>query len=292
MSRKEKRRNMKKIQLKKCISFAKIEYIKWICDARMCVAFIFLVFTYEFAVSPLLYNAALMGYEKINLLEPFIAVANSGAILLILPITFLFLIADFPKMDSDATLCILRTGRKNWLVGQMLRLALMIFTFLVLILMGTVLPVVTKCFVGSYWSDVVTKFHIMFPDKTANFGRLLLPENLYNQMSVPSAFLKSSLFLFLYLYTLGLILLFFSVLKRKMTGLVICGGIISLGAALCSIKTSFMWVLPMAHSIVWLHYTKYYREVPVPIWGSICYFLVLICAFTAASLVSVKRLEI
>lgn len=283
---------MKKIQLKKCISFAKIEYIKWICDPRMCVAFIFLVFAYEFAVSPLLYNAALMGYEKINLLEPFIAVANSGAILLILPITFLLLIADFPKIDADATLCILRVGRKNWLVGQMLRLALMIVTFLFLILMGTALPVVTKCFVGNYWSDVVTKFHIMFPDKTANFGRLLLPENLYNQMSVPSAFLKSSLFLFLYLYMLGLILLLFSVLKRKMTGLVICGGIISLGAALCSIKTSFMWALPMAHSIVWLHYTKYYRELSVPIWCSIFYFVALICVFTAASILSVRKLEI
>lgn len=287
----EVRINMKNVQLKKCMSFAKIEYMKWICDARMCVAFIFLVFIYEFAVEPLLYNASLMGEYKINLFEPFVAIANSGAILLILPITFLVLIADFPKIDSNAMLCILRIGRKNWLFGQLIKLAMMIVSFLFLIFTGSTIPVLSRCFVGNQWSSVATQFHIMFPDKTANFGSLLLPENLYNQMSVTSACLKSYLFLFLYLYIIGLILLLFSIIKRKMPGFVLCGSVISLGAALCSIKTRLMWIMPMAHSIVWLHYTKYYREPVVSIELSFLYFGIILIVLAACCIVSMRKFE-
>lgn len=91
---------MNNFSIKKCFSCAKTEYIKWICDARMIILAVLLIFIYSFAIEPLLLNAELMN-EPLNILEPFIAISNSWAILLIVPLVFLTLIADYPKIDTN-----------------------------------------------------------------------------------------------------------------------------------------------------------------------------------------------
>lgn len=112
---------MKNFSLKQSFFCARAEFIKWICDARMMILGVLLIFIYSFAIEPLKSNAELMG-EPLNILEPFIAIANSGAILLIIPLIFLTLIADFPKIDTNTVFYIMRVGRLNWLFGQLLKL--------------------------------------------------------------------------------------------------------------------------------------------------------------------------
>jgi hypothetical protein len=271
--------NFTNLSLRKAFSLAKAEYIKWVSDSRMIILAVLLIFIYTFAIEPLLTNANLMN-EPLNILEPFIAVSNSGAILSIVPLTFLTLIADFPKIDTNTVFYIYRTGRINWILGQIIKLILMVLSFLTVIFIGAVLPVISKGFWYNGWSNVTTGFARMYPEKSGNFGATLLPENLYNQLTVFEAAAKSYALIFCYLTVIGLILLGFSLVKLKTAGFVVCGGIISLGTALCSIKSGLMWLMPMAHSIIWLHYTKYYRAPVVPVWQSAVYFGVLIAVLT------------
>lgn len=279
---------MKNFSLAKCFSCAKTEFIKWVCDARMIILAVLLVFIYSFAIEPLLANAELMG-EPLNILEPFIAVANSGAILLIIPLVFLTLIADYPKIDTNTVFYIIRVGRVNWLCGQILKLVFMAASYLAVIFLGSVLPMLSKGFWYNGWSNVATKFAQRFPERSGNFGVQLLPENLYNQLSVFSAAVQSYLMVFAYLMIIGLILLAFSLIKQKTLGFVLCGAVISLGTAFCSIKTSLMWTMPMANSIIWLHYTKYFREPVVSITFSICYLLIFIAALLIFSFIAIRR---
>lgn len=276
------------MSLKKAFLLAKIEYIKWITDARMVMIAVLLIFIYTFAVKPLLTNAELMG-EPLNVLEPFIAVANSGTILLILPLSFMTLISDFPRIDTNTVFYIYRVGRKNWLLGQIMKLILMSVSFLAVIFLGAVIPTFSHGFWHDGWSNVVTKFAVVFPEKSRNTGAQLLPENLYNQLSVFEATALSYLFVFAYFMMIGLILLAFSLVKRKTTGFVFCGGIISLGTALCSIRSGLMWIMPMAHSVIWLHYTKYYREPVVPIWYSVVYYCVFIAALILFCWIAMRK---
>ena len=44
--------------------------------------------------------------------------------------------------------------------------------------------------------------------------------------------------------------------------MVIAGGIVSIGAGLCSVYSEAMWLFPMANSIIWVHYTRYF-SIPV-----------------------------
>lgn len=152
----------------------------------------------------------------------------------------------------------------------------MIVSCLAVIFLGTVLPMLSNGFWYNGWSNVATGFVKMFPDRRGDFGVELLPENLYNQLSVFEAAVKSYLFVAAYLMIIGLILLVFSLFKRKTMGFIICGGMISLGMAFSAIRTNLMWTMPMANSITWLHYTKYFKKPIMPMSFSVIYLLVLI----------------
>ena len=277
-----------RLNLRQCLTTAKTEYIKWVNDARMIILAVLLIFIYSFAIEPLLKNAEEMG-EQLNTLEPFIAIANSGAIMLILPLVFLTLIADFPKIDTNTVFYIMRVGRLNWIVGQMIKLVFMAASYLAVIFLGAVVPMLGRSNWSDDWSKVATQYKIMFPDKAGNFGVQLLPENLYNQLSIYSAAVRSYLLVFAYLLILGLILLSFSIVKKKTAGFVACAAIISIGTALCSIKTNLMWSMPMANSIIWLHYTKYFRQPVVTMEFSIFYLCTMIVGLTVFCLIAIKK---
>lgn len=281
---------MTKFSIKNSFSCARVEFVKWIADARMIIVLCLCVFIYVFAVEPIKANAALMG-EPINILEPYIATLNSGMILLVMPLGFLTLISDFPKIDGSTIFYIFRIGKKSWLCGQILRLIMMTAAYLLAIFTAAVAGSAAGGFWGGEWSNVATRFVSAFPEQRGNFGVLLLPENLYNQMTLPTAAAESTLFVAAYLFALGTILLAFSIAKKKTAGLVVCGLVIALGAALCSIRTSLMWAFPMAHSIVWLHYTEFLRKPIFPIFYSAIYFAVLIAAALIFCAVSLKRFD-
>ena len=281
---------MNKFSIKNSLSCAWVEFVKWIADARMIIVLCLCVFIYSFVAEPIKANAELMG-EPMNALEPFIATLNSGMILLILPLGFLTLISDFPKIDGGTVFYIFRIGKKSWLCGQILRLFMMTLAYIMVIFAASVGGVITSGFTGREWSLVATKFASEFPEQSGNFGVLLLPENLYNQMTLPTAFIESTLFVAVYLFSLGMILLAFTIAKRKTTGIVVCGLVIALGAALCSINTKLMWVLPMSHSIIWLHYTEFLREPIFPVFWSAVYFAAVIAAALIFSAAFLKRFD-
>lgn len=281
---------MNKFSLKNSLSCAWVGFVKWVIDARMVIVLCLCVFIYAFAVEPIKANAALMG-EPMNALEPFIATLNSGMILLIVPLGFLTLISDFPKIDGSTMFYIFRIGKKSWLCGQILRLLMMTAAYVLAIFISSVAGVITCGFTGREWSLVTIKFASEFPEQSGNFGVQLLPENLYNQMTLSTAVIESTLFVIAYLYSLGMILLAFTIAKRKTAGIVVCGLVIALGAALCSIRTHLMWALPMAHSIVWLHYTEFLREPVFPVWGSAIYFAAIIAAAGIVCAVSLGRFD-
>ena len=281
---------MNKFSIKNSLSCAWVEFVKWIADARMIIVLCLCVFIYSFVAEPIKANAELMG-EPMNALEPFIATLNSGMILLILPLGFLTLISDFPKIDGGTVFYIFRIGKKSWLCGQILRLLMMTLAYIMVIFAASVGGVVTSGFTGEEWSLVATKFASEFPEQSGNFGVLLLPENLYNQMTLPTAFIESTLFVAAYLFSLGMILLAFTIAKRKTSGIVVCGLVIALGAALCSINTKLMWVLPMSHSIIWLHYTEFLREPIFPVFWSAVYFAAVISAALVFCTAFLKRFD-
>ncbi len=281
---------MSSISIKKIFSVAKSEYSKWICNGRMFLVVILWVFIKECVIDPIIERCDIMN-QPLNVLEPFLATGNSGIMILILPLVYLTLISDFPRVDGNTVLFLPRVGRYNWYLGQLLFAIFSFHTFLLLVFVGSVLPILNRSFFYNGWSLVVTDYEILYPESAGSFASELFPKNLYNQMPPVKAAILTYVLLTAYMMVLAMIMMVFRIWKKKIFGFVVCGALITLGCAFGAIKSAMQWLFPMAHSVTWIHYSDYYRKLEMPLENSFLYFTVWIVVLFLAGLVSVKKMN-
>ena len=273
------------MSLRKIWIHGRIEYGVWLSNARMAILLVLLVLIHSLAVQPISDAASEMGVAK-NLLEPLAALSNSPLLLLLLPLGFLILIADFPRMGGGFLMQLYRTGRRNWVLGELVELCGAAATYLLAVVAGTLLcSLPGQWYVGAGWSPVATEYAFLYEGSTARTIQSLLPMNLYQQMSVTEAIWRSYLLLFLYLVLSGAVLLFASLLRWKFLGLCLDGALMLSGTGLVMLNADSMWLLPCAHALTWVHYTEYFEQPVVPFWCSVVYFGVGILLFSAGALV-------
>ena len=75
------------------------EYLCWLFNSRIILLPCVFIIVYTMITSDLVKCANNMG-APINLLEPFIGICNSATFLGFIPIVFLVIIADFPRIDK------------------------------------------------------------------------------------------------------------------------------------------------------------------------------------------------
>lgn len=259
---------------KKSFKFASSEYVHWITNPKLIILSMLIVFIYEFDIRPLVDAAELMNV-KLSILEPFVTIGSSGVIMMILPIMYLVIMAGYPRSQAGDWFYVIRLGRINWGVGQILFGVMTIITYVTFIALCTMVPVLWRADYNAQWSDVATKYTLMFPDKMGDFTSGLLPKNLYNQMPLGKAVIHTYLFFMLYLLLLLLVMLVLSLEGHRAAGFITACVIVAAGTALCSVKSPAMWVFPMAQSVVWLHFTQFFRKRIVELYESYMYFGVI-----------------
>ncbi|MBQ4530950.1 MAG: hypothetical protein IJA36_10140 [Lachnospiraceae bacterium] len=281
---------MSEISLKKIWAITKTEYIKWICNGRMYLLLILWVFLNECVMEPLIARSEKME-TPLNILEPFLAIGNSGIVVLILPLIYLTLISDFPKVDGNTIFLLPRVGKRNWFLGQVLFAIASFHTILILVLAGSILPVAHCSFIYNGWSLVTTEYELRFPEEAGSYASELLQKNLYNQMPPWKAAILTYLFLGAYMLLLVLIMLLFQILKKKIFGFFCCGALITFGTAFCGIHADAKWLFPMAHSLIWVHYNDYERKMVMPIRYSVIYYAVWIAGLFIACVIGMRKIN-
>ena len=262
------------MKLRKIISLSKYEYALYLKNYKMIILLVLSVFIYQFIISPL-DNAVAQTGINYSVFEIFIALSNSGVILMILPLAFIFVVSDYPLKNSNSFLYIIRMDRINWICSEIIFALKATATFLLL-------TVLICCGLGFSngkmslcWSNITVQYNVLFPKLKGSFVDQLLPGNLYNQMSLIKCFLLSFALVFLYLFTFSMIYLLFELKKRKGIGLLIIAAIILTGTVLTGIDNGGKWLLPTAHSIIWIHYTEYYRDSVMNIGYSFLYYILV-----------------
>lgn len=279
---------MHDISVKKICRMAGMEYRRLVSDSRVILLVVELLFAYQFITVPLLNNAKMMG-TSINVLEPFIALVNSNLMVLVLPSIFLVLMSDFPRIDGNTWFLIMRSGKTNWLLGQILHGILSTVSFMVVHFIGMVLPVLPYGFVGNVWSSATLDFTRRFPEYAQNSGANGIPPEIYYHMSPYRAVGMGALLLGCYLMVLIMILLCLYLIGNKKLGILSAAAIIAMGMGLCTTVSMSRFIMPMAHSLLGVHYTKYYHQMIVPLSTSFIYFGVLLSALFIVCLWSNKR---
>lgn len=279
---------MNKSRFFSVLSIARSEYIRWITNPRILIVGILFIFMRTLAVEPLLERAEKMSVP-ITVFEPFVAIGNSGILVLLMPCVFLVLISDYPIISGNTLLFVQRTGKINWFLGQLLFIISAIFSY-----MGTLLIVSIATSKGEFhieWSETVRLYASRFPNEYNSFASELLPSNLYNQIPIITSVLQTFLLMSAYLFVLVLILYLFKLMSIKSAGVFAVFTIIGLGVATCSLKTDAMWHFPMANTIVWLHYTEILSEPVIPIIRSYLYFAIIITALLIGNFMALKKLQ-
>lgn len=269
---------------------AKTEYVKWICSSRMLIFLCALIFISQFAVLPLVEMSEQTGV-KLGLFEPFIAAANSDVLMMIMPVVFITLIGDFPKSDGNLLFSVQRTGRKNWLIGQMLFLILSVLTFLAGVIISTIILAAGHIKWSAQWSATVTDYGRLFPENADSFGAGLIPENLYYQYVPLRSAANSVALMFFLLILCGLVMLVFAELGKKLIGIGLDVFLLVAGGAAIYLETDLRWAFPCCNAIVKTHFTKFLRRQIYEMSYSYIYFATLIAVLVVLAFVLVKKAD-
>ena len=268
-----------------------LEFGKWFRNTRLVILAVMVVFIRVQIVVPLAECARLMG-EPVSVFEGFLALCNSGVILMVVPILFLVLLADYPQQDGTHLSCQIRCRKRVWITGQVL-FAMKACLFLVVFLFLATCILMAGC--GSLqfsFSDAVTHFTSAYPDRTGDYVVQLVPGNLYQQMTLGMALLHSACMMYLHFLLLAMVILLSFLARKKYAGILADGFLIILGAVTCEVKLPAMWVFPMAHTVPWLHYEEYLSAMVFPMWGSYLYLAGGCAVLVAACLGMARRYQI
>lgn len=274
--------------MRKIWGVARTEFVGWITNPRVIILGILLIFVKTLAIDTLSTRAEKFG-DTMIIFEPFIAVGNSGALTLFMPLVFLVLLADYPRLGGSALFSVSRTGKKCWLCGQILFLIMAIITFLAAIFAASML--FSGGHFGTEWSEAIRKYNARFPDEAASFDSQLLPSNLYNQIPMMTALWQTSALLAAYLLVLALVIYLLKILFGSSVGLAGALLVMALGTATTSLYSPIKWAFPTANTIIWLHYTEILSEPIYPMWASFLYFGALLALLIAGNLFALKKLK-
>lgn len=261
-------------KMRTILNIAMIEYKSLLKSTKIIILGMFAIFINIQIIMPLK-NCGILMNEKLSFLEPFAAAGNSGMVVLILPLFYLAMMADFPREDGIHLFYQIRCDKIVWVSGQMLFALLSSISLAVFVLAASAILIVPNGKWTYNFSDAVTKYVATYPERAGEYVVQLLPENLYNQMTLDKAVIHTFFLLILYFLLLSLVLFLSALLNNKMLGILIDGIIIVAGAIACASRTVFMWFLPMSHTITWLHYTEFLRKEIFPINGSYLYFVIM-----------------
>lgn len=280
---------MHNISMRKIIRVCQAECYHFLCSGRLALVLAVWVFAYQFITVPLLQNAERM-HVSLLVIEPYIALINSNFMILIMPVLFLVLLSDFPRVDANAYFYLVRTGKTNWVLGQLLYGVVITAGYLLMQFAGMVIPVLAEGRWGTGWSPVITDFAREFPEYAQSAGAVSIQPQLYYHVPPWEAALVGSALLAAYLYLLLLIKLLCFLLRAKTMGLLLCFFVIAFGTGLCTTFSQMRFLMPMGNSILGIHYSQYYMEMVFPLEYSVIYFAVLIGVFIIGIIGLRKRL--
>lgn len=279
----------KNLSLRKILSVAKTEYIKWLTNPRMILFAAMIIFVYDYIVKVLIENSDKMG-KYINVIEPFIAIGNSPFLLFVIPIIFLALISDFPKSDGNSMFYMIRTGKVNWMLGQLLFAIYAGVSYIVAIFAVSCLCIMKKAYIYNAWSDVTTKYFIEFPDEK-NIISELINARLYNNLLPNQALLHTSVLVIFMIIIIALVQLLAFSYSKKILGLLLNITVLCVGIGSTIFEGVIKWVFPVSNAITWMHYDDIFKKPVVPIVNSYMYFGIILLVLIIWNIFAIKRYD-
>ena len=278
------------------IHMSSVQIKRQLISSRFVMFAVLLIFVKGFVADPLIQAIkdveAFGDHYRISFLQPIICLNNSFMLSLLMPLMFIVLAAGLPGEQNFDLFLHIRTTKRRFFLSQILTVAELAVSLTLLMLLASGTMVAERMGTEMEYCGAVTRYNTYFPDRTGEYVLTLIPPNLYNQESFIMAFLHSAALLTLEFMLIGLVLLFFAETGLKFVGLVSQVILIAVSAILTNADIPAKWLLPTAHTTLWLHKDVILEKEIFPMLYSYIYFAVLIIIFLILIFIYAPRYEL
>lgn len=262
-------------KLKSFFNMVKSEYIKWLKDDKQIITAFSLICLYMYVLEPIKKYSIDLG-EPVNVIEPFIIFLTNGFCIPIIIMTFTVLMIDFPDISGNSTFLLIRTGRSKWYKSQVIFVAASSVSFVLLLLIFSVLLMADNAFSANIWSNTERLINnAQYIQLRNQYPLSVLDLSVINNFSVIKATLYAIILTTLHLVFTAQFQMTLSLRFNKMIGL--CGNLLIIGLGLLSWAgdSKLKWLLPFSHSTIGWHYDELYNKTQFPIFLSLLYMIAI-----------------
>ncbi len=260
---------------------------KTLSDRKMIFLLLAIIFILDNGVNKMVENAERVG-EPLGIFEGFIMCVNHWYYVIFFCIGFIFILTDVPRLDSDQLFIIYRTGKVQWILGEMLQIAVCASAYVLILLAGSMAVCARYSFWGNVWSNFTVNYESEYKGLLLN-GNRYIDQQVFKYYLPFSSALNGVLLLILCLTFMGTAVLFFSIIHKKLIGIVLNVALIIFVALFNEYHAPAMWISPFCHAVLAMHNVYVYKKMSVSIGLSYLYFAVLQPILIFASVKALKN---
>lgn len=272
-------------------TLTKREYISFLYSKKTFLMLFSLVFFSEDVVGKMVELSVETGMS-INKLEPYLLIFSYTKYALIVPVMFAVLLSNFPVRENSGMFSIVRMGRKAWMLGELLYALFAGLTYLLLLLLGSILAMGQTGVFANQWSSYTTDFYSQYPERFAENAELFIGAGTTTQGTPFYVLIQGMILMLLNLFFLAQLQMAFKMIGQKTLGLFTVIAITVFGAVGVNYFGILKWIFPMAHAIYGTHFREFLAKPECSLGVSYIYFVVLNLIAFMLNLVLVKNVRI
>lgn len=280
--------------MKTFLRMVQSNYLSWIKNDKQIITVFLFICLYVYTIQPFMEYSA--GFnEPVNFVEAYMIFIGNGYVIPLLVLTFLVLMIDFPDISGNAAFLLIRTGRKRWYDVQTVSVICMAASFLVSLVVFSVVLVIKDAYIADAWSNSVRMIHLeRNQDLKINNLMAVLDMSIIHNFTPYKAMLEGSILILLYLMFAVQFQMVLSLKYNKMVGICVNLIILGMGLALWSVDNPAKWIFPLANSTIGWHYGEVLNETRCPMIVSFLYMIGInvITYFTGLKIMRKKALTL
>lgn len=240
-------------------------------DKKTIVLLLIIGFIIDNGVRRMVLNALQAG-EPLGIFEGFIMCLNHTYYLIIFLIGFIFIMGNIPRLDSEQIFLIYRTGKKSWFFGEILQVTVSALAYILLLLASCVISCLKYCYTGNLWSNFTVYYEARYKELLCDNNRMI-DVQIFQYYSPYASVLHGILLLVLCLTVMGTLILFYTIVEKKLFGIIINCLLIFFVLIFNNSHAVVMWLSPFCHAMLALHNVYVYKQLSVPLYYSYLYLI-------------------
>lgn len=260
--------------MSKILSVIIYEFFETIRQPKNLLVLFFLVVLYESDLSPIKDICHETGFT-LNLFEAFILMCTRSINIILIPLIFIVLMSGFPNCKADYFRMV-RISRREWLIGEISFLFLISLVMMIILLIGTIVPIINCVNTSNRWSAFMTSLNDRFPEIYMHNARVTLDASIITHSLPLSALVYSFLIMWMNLMICGSLMLLGAVTSKRMTFLTAALASAFIGGCSTYFKSGIKWIFPIAHTQLGLHFNSIFSKVNFPVYMSYIYLAAVI----------------